>query len=142
MLIKMNLTEHFNSPVRFYLVHFRSMELAETLHFGRFWHAFPVGTGFLIDQDEKDTFTVHYPLQEGVSEVLDPHEVVHKMLGGCLGKWSIRIDEVLASSEWQPSFGIVERYSTETGRVHLSGDAGILPLLIAFFNFSCGLEKF
>lgn len=123
----MNLIERLNSPIRFHLVHFRSADLSEKLHFGRFWHAFPVGTGFLIDQDEKDTFTAHFPLPEGASEALDPHEVVYRMLGGCLGTWPIKIDEVLASSEWQPSFAIAEKYSTETGRVHLAGDAGIIP---------------
>ncbi|RAH51758.1 hypothetical protein BO85DRAFT_454603, partial [Aspergillus piperis CBS 112811] len=82
-------------PVRFYLVHFRSTELAQKLHFGHFWHAFPVATGFLIDQDEKDTFTAHYPLPAGITEPMDPREIVYKMLGGCLGKWQFKIDEVL-----------------------------------------------
>ncbi|KAI3008885.1 hypothetical protein CBS147346_2320 [Aspergillus niger] len=110
-------------PVRFYLVHFRSAELAQKLHFGRFWHAFPVGTGFLIDQNEEDTFTAHYPLPAGITEPMDPREIVYKMLGGCLGKWQIKIDEVLVHSEWQPSFSIAERYCTVNGRVLLAGDA-------------------
>ncbi|KAL2796952.1 FAD binding domain-containing protein [Aspergillus keveii] len=110
-------------PVRFYLVHFRSAELAQKLKFGRFWHAFPVGTGFMIDQDEKDTFTAHYPIPDGMHESLDPREVVYKMLGGCLGRWEIKIDEVLVHSEWQPSFSVAETYSTEKGHVLLAGDA-------------------
>ncbi|CEL00428.1 hypothetical protein ASPCAL00030 [Aspergillus calidoustus] len=110
-------------PVRFYLVHFRSAELAQKLKFARFWHAFPVGTGFLIDQDEKDTFTAHYPLPDGMEENLDPREVVCKMLGGCLGKWELKIDEVLVHSAWQPSFSVAESYSTDKGRVLLAGDA-------------------
>ncbi|KAJ0417538.1 FAD binding domain-containing protein [Aspergillus carlsbadensis] len=110
-------------PVRFYLVHFRSTELAQKLQFGRFWHAFPVGTGFLIDQDEKDIFTAHYPLPDGMNEKLDPREVVYKMLGGCLGRWEIKIDQVLVHSEWQPSFSVAESYSSEKGRVLLAGDA-------------------
>ncbi|CEJ62861.1 hypothetical protein PMG11_11346 [Penicillium brasilianum] len=110
-------------PVKFYLVHFRSAELAQRLQFGRFWHAFPVGTGFLIDQDEKDTFTAHYPLPDGITEPIDPKEIVYKMLGGCLGKWHIKIDEILVHSEWQPSFSIAESYCTENRRVLLAGDA-------------------
>ncbi|KAL2831603.1 FAD binding domain-containing protein [Aspergillus pseudoustus] len=110
-------------PVQFYLVHFRSAELAQKLHFGRFWHAFPVGSGFLIDQDEKDTFTAHYPIPDAMAEPIDTREVVYKMLGGCLGKWEIKIDEVLVHSQWQPSFSIAETYCTETGRVLLAGDA-------------------
>ncbi|PCG97466.1 Monooxygenase, FAD-binding [Penicillium occitanis (nom. inval.)] len=111
-------------PARFYLVHFKSAELAKNLQFGRFWHAFPAGTGFLIDQDEKSTFTAHYPLQDNISgSDLDPHDVVYKMIGGCLGSWQIKIDGVLVHSEWQPSFSIAERYSTANGRVFLAGDA-------------------
>ena len=113
------------SPARFYLVHFKSAELARNLKFGRFWHAFPAGTGFLIDQDEDETFTAHYPLQDNISgSDLDPHDVVYKMIGGCLGSWRIKIDEVLVHSEWQPSFSIAEHYSTANGRVFLAGDAG------------------
>ncbi|KAJ5710575.1 hypothetical protein N7488_004731 [Penicillium malachiteum] len=62
--------------VRFYLVHFKSAELAQRLHFGRFWHAFPVLNGFLIDQDEKNTFTAHYPLSNETAEPIDPQEIV------------------------------------------------------------------
>ncbi|KAJ5100578.1 hypothetical protein N7456_006630 [Penicillium angulare] len=110
-------------PVRFYLVHFRSAELAQKLNFGRFWHAFPVGTGFIIDQDEKDTFTAHYPLADGDTEPTDPYRMVYKVLGGCLGEWQIKIDEVLVHSKWQPSFSIAESYCTENGRVLLAGDS-------------------
>lgn len=122
-----------NSPVRFYLVHFKSAELAKRLHFGRFWHAFPVGTGFLIDQDEKDTFTAHYPLNGEENKPIDPRQIVYKMLGGCLGEWRIKIDEVLVHGEWQPSFSIAESYCTDIGRVMLAGDSGRTP------NSLCGL---
>ncbi|KAL2826601.1 FAD binding domain-containing protein [Aspergillus cavernicola] len=111
-------------PARFYLVHFRSTQLAKELQFGRFWHAFPTGSGFVIDQDGKDTFTAHYPLQESENNTaLDPREVIHKVLGGRNGPWPINVDEVLVHSEWQPNFSVAETYSTETGRVLLAGDA-------------------
>ncbi|KAJ5175577.1 uncharacterized protein N7482_001454 [Penicillium canariense] len=111
-------------PARFYLIHFRSAQLARELSFGRFWHAFTAGTGFLIDQDEKDTFTAHYPLTDDEKDgFLDPHEVIHKVLGGSKGKWPILIDEVLVHSEWQPSFSLAEDYSSKNGRVLLAGDA-------------------
>ncbi|KAJ5929220.1 hypothetical protein N7454_007068 [Penicillium verhagenii] len=122
-LVENSITDYFVSPARFHLAHFRSAELAQKLHFGRFWHAFPVGTGFVIDQEEKDTFTAHYPLTGGVADPTDPHEVVYKVLGGCLGEWRIKIDEILVHSEWQPSFSIAERYCTHGGRVMLAGDA-------------------
>ncbi|OJI99385.1 hypothetical protein ASPVEDRAFT_50850 [Aspergillus versicolor CBS 583.65] len=111
-------------PVRLYLVHFRSKQLASTLRFGRFWHAFLATGGFVIDQDGKDTFTAHYPLSEGESSrTLDPREVIQRVLGGYNGPWRITIDEVLVHSEWQPNFGIAEKYCTDGGRVFLAGDA-------------------
>ncbi|KAL4916619.1 FAD binding domain-containing protein [Aspergillus aurantiobrunneus] len=111
-------------PVRLYLVHFRSKHLASALRFGRFWHAFPAGGGFVIDQDGRDTFTAHYPLAEGESSAsLDPREVVYRVLGGYAGRWEVDIDSVLVHSEWQPSFGIAEKYATDAGRVVLAGDA-------------------
>jgi FAD-dependent monooxygenase len=92
----------------------------------------------MIDQDEKDTFTAHYPLPDGTNCNLDPREVVYKLLGGCLEKWEIKIDEVLVHSEWQPSFGVAERYSTEKGRVLLAGDAGTFsPPLLGILLLPC-----
>lgn len=70
---------------------------------------FPAGTGFVIDQDGKCTFTAQYYLQ-GDSSILDPHGVVYSVIGGCLGSWETKIDVVLVHSEWQPSFNIAERY--------------------------------
>jgi hypothetical protein len=50
------------SPERFLLAHFQSVELEE-LHFRHFWHVFPVSTRFLINQDKKDMgLAVTYPL--------------------------------------------------------------------------------
>ncbi|KAL2851576.1 hypothetical protein BJY01DRAFT_232846 [Aspergillus pseudoustus] len=86
--------EH-NSPTRFYLVDFRSAQLAQSRPFGRFWHVFPVGNGFIIDQDDQDTFTAHY----------------------------IAIDSILVHGRWQPSFRIVDSYISDGGRVLLAGDA-------------------
>lgn len=78
----------------------------------------------MIDQDEKDTFTAHYPLEGESGDCIDPHEIVYKTLGGSNGRWPIVIDEILVHSEWQPSFSIAEKYSTDGCRVFLAGDAG------------------
>lgn len=119
-----SVTDDWDRPVRLYLIHFRSKQLAAALHFGRFWHAFLATGGFVIDQDGKDTFTAHYPLSEGESSnTLDPREVIHRVLGGYNGSWRITIDEVLVHSEWQPNFSIAEKYRTDGGRVFLAGDA-------------------
>ncbi|KAL2864436.1 FAD binding domain-containing protein [Aspergillus lucknowensis] len=116
------------SPMRFYLVHFRSAQLARDSPFGEFWHAFPVGGGFIINQDGKDTFTAHYPLppatEPDISPSIDPYEAVYRVLGGYSGvAHRITIDEILVHSRWQPSFAIAERYATQNGRVLLAGDA-------------------
>jgi FAD-dependent monooxygenase len=90
----------------------------------------------MIDQDEKDTFTAHYPLRDVMQKALDPREVVYKMLGGCLGKWEIKIDEVLVHSEWQPSFSVARTYSSDKGRVLLAGDAGTYDSSSALLDFA------
>ncbi|PYI19832.1 FAD/NAD(P)-binding domain-containing protein [Aspergillus violaceofuscus CBS 115571] len=113
-------------PMRFYLVHFRSQELARSFPFGRCWHIFPTNGGFVLDQDDKDTFTAHFPvhlLPEG--QEIDPKEVVYRTLGGPLPsqKAVIQIDEILVHSAWTPNFSIAETYLSDGGRVVLAGDA-------------------
>ncbi|RAK72892.1 FAD/NAD(P)-binding domain-containing protein [Aspergillus fijiensis CBS 313.89] len=113
-------------PMRFYLVHFRSQELARSFPFGRCWHIFPTNGGFILDQDDKDTFTAHFPihlLPQG--EEIDPKDVVYRTLGGPLPsqKAVIQIDEILVHSAWTPNFSIAETYLSEGGRVVLAGDA-------------------
>ncbi|KAL3467716.1 FAD binding domain-containing protein [Aspergillus heterothallicus] len=113
-------------PTRYYLVHFRSAQLAESPPFGRFWHAFPVGGGFIIDQDSRDTFTAHYILpddDDGTSASLDPRGIIYSTLGGYAGPHQITIDSILIHGRWQPSFGIVDSYISDGGRVLLAGDA-------------------
>lgn len=104
---------------RFYLVHFRSQELAEKLTFGRPWHIFPIHSGFIIDQDGKDTFTAHYPVSKlPPGTKIDPREVVYRTLND-----KFKLDEVLVHSEWTPNFSIAEQYHTDSLRVLLAGDA-------------------
>ncbi|KAL4903291.1 hypothetical protein BDW74DRAFT_54084 [Aspergillus multicolor] len=129
-------------PARLQLVHFRSKVLASILddNNSRFWHAFPAGSGFLIDQDNKDTFTAHYPLppselpSEGPSKVrasgdhdaihdaipaLNPHEVIYRVIRDHTHHpkhprtpWNIPVDQILVSSLWNPRLGISSAYST------------------------------
>ncbi|CEL08773.1 hypothetical protein ASPCAL11918 [Aspergillus calidoustus] len=96
-------------PTRFYLVHFRSAQLAQSPPFRCFWHAFPIGSGFIINQDDQNTFTAHYllpPSDPGASEAIDPRDIVYKTLGGYAGAHQITIDSFLVHGRWQPSFGI------------------------------------
>ncbi|KAL4931896.1 FAD binding domain-containing protein [Aspergillus undulatus] len=116
-------------PARFYLVHFRSAALSNylTTRKTRFWHAFPANSGFIIDQDGKDTFTAHYPLLptlSATSPTPSPHEAIHKVLAGCCtDPFKFPIDTILAHSIWQPSFSIANSYISAYGRVLLAGDA-------------------
>ncbi|KAL4976858.1 FAD binding domain-containing protein [Aspergillus desertorum] len=129
-------------PARFHLVHFRSKALASILdrNKSRFWHAFPAGSGFLIDQDGKDTFTAHCPLTEneagasGTGEQdtpsgLDPRAAIYRVLGGhgVTGRyWELSIDEILVDSTWQPSLGVSAAYSNPSLLVFLAGDSAHL----------------
>jgi len=109
-----------------YLVHFRSKELAKLRPYGRFWHViFPSG-GFMIDQDEEDTFTCHLPIYDLHTDVskIDPREAAYECLGGTVGPFRFEIDEVLVHSAWRPNFCIAEKYKSDGGRVLLIGDSG------------------
>lgn len=111
-----------------FLVHFRSKDLAKRRPFGRFWHLiFPNG-GFIIDQDEDDTFTSHLPIRDLSTDVtrIDPREAVYKCLGGIDEPFEFEIDEILVSSAWRPSFSIADRYISDGGRILLAGDSGML----------------
>ncbi len=67
-----------------YLVHFTSKELANLRSFGRFWHGCPPNGSFIVDQDEKDTFTTHKFLADINADTskIDPAEMVYDVLGG------------------------------------------------------------
>jgi hypothetical protein len=78
----------------------------------------------MIDQDEKDTFTAHHPLGEDTKGTIDPYEIIYKTVSGCKGRWAISVDEIITHSEWQPSFSVAEKYSIDSCRVLLAGDAG------------------
>ncbi|PYH42624.1 FAD/NAD(P)-binding domain-containing protein [Aspergillus saccharolyticus JOP 1030-1] len=112
-------------PMRFHLVHFRSQQLARSFPFGRCWHIFPTSGGFILDQDDVDTFTAHFPVHLLPEGNLDPKEVVYRTLGGPhpSEKAVIQIDEILVHSTWTPNFSIAEKYVSDGGRVVLAGDA-------------------
>jgi 2-polyprenyl-6-methoxyphenol hydroxylase-like FAD-dependent oxidoreductase len=112
-------------PIALFLVHFRSRELAQNMPFGKFWHMFPPFGGFLIDQDEEGTFTVHMDLDSIDQDVskIDPCEWVYKCFGGAGEPHRFKIDEILVSSSWRPNFSIAEHYLSTGGRIILAGDA-------------------
>lgn len=115
-----------SSPVALFMVHFKSRDLAERRPFGRFWHLVPPCEGFIIDQDENDTFTAHMALENLSQDVskIDPYEWVYKVFGGAGEPFRFKIDEILVTSVWRPNFAIAEHYLSSGGRILLAGDAG------------------
>ena len=83
-----------------------------------FWHIFPINSGFIIDQDSKDTFTALYPVNKLLPGTkIDPREVVYRTLDS-----KFKIDEVLVHSEWTPNSSIAKQYHRQSQRVFIAGD--------------------
>lgn len=119
------LTGSLSSPMTNFLVHFRSRDLERLHKQGQFWHIFFCNGGVIISQNEKDIWTVHMPIPPGTNtELLDPYEVVFKVLGGSSGGYKIDIDEILVTSAWIGHICVAEHYRSNRGRVFLAGDAG------------------
>lgn len=108
-----------------YLTHFRSKELARLRPYGRFWHTFFTSGGWLVDQDEIDTFTSNLPIDLNTDITkIDPKETVYENLGSFHAPFRFEIDEVMVSSAWRPNYCIADRYTSEGGRIILAGDSG------------------
>ncbi|OQU98704.1 FAD binding domain-containing protein [Cladophialophora immunda] len=109
----------------FYLVHFKSTDLARLQKYGQYWHIFFTSGAAVIAQNQVDTWTVHKPIGLDVDHSqLDPHETIAEVLGGSTGTpYPIKVDEILATSSWRPNICIADRYRSAGGRVFLSGDS-------------------
>ncbi|KIW81594.1 hypothetical protein Z517_04620 [Fonsecaea pedrosoi CBS 271.37] len=109
----------------FYLVHFRSTDLARLRKCGQFWHIFFTSGAAVIAQNEIDTWTVHKPIALDVDHTkLDPYETIAEVLGGSTGTpYPIKVDEILVTSSWRPNICIADRYRSTGGRIFLSGDS-------------------
>lgn len=119
-------TKSKKSPYVMYLTHFRSKELARLRPYGRFWHTFFTSGGWIVDQDEIDTFTSNLPIRDLDTDItkIDPKETVYENLGSFHAPFKFEIDEVLVSSAWRPNYCIADRYTSEGGRIILAGDSG------------------
>ncbi|KAJ4194764.1 hypothetical protein NW759_016480 [Fusarium solani] len=112
------------APMAMFLVHFKSRDLTRLHKQGQFWHIFFTAGSVIISQDEVDTWTAHLPISLDTDwKSLDPRESVYKVLGGSHGPFPIKIDEVLVCSAWRPSIAIAQRYTSDSLRVFLVGDA-------------------
>ncbi|KAJ4154470.1 hypothetical protein NW754_001419 [Fusarium falciforme] len=112
------------APMAMFLVHFKSRDLTRLHKQGQFWHIFFTTGSVIISQDEVDTWTAHLPISLDTDwKSLDPKESVYKVLGGSHSPFPIEIDEVLVCSAWRPSIAIAQRYTSDSLRVLLVGDA-------------------
>jgi 2-polyprenyl-6-methoxyphenol hydroxylase-like FAD-dependent oxidoreductase len=118
-------------PIPAFLIHFRSEELGELRPFGRYWHAVNFGMGAVINQNDKDIFTINMYILPGTDMTeLDPYESIYRVLGTASSPLKIKIDEVMVHSCWKPKVAVAERWLSEGRRVLLAGDAGTYMRII------------
>ncbi|RHZ53582.1 uncharacterized protein CDV56_106449 [Aspergillus thermomutatus] len=95
------------------LVHFKSKDLDVLHRQGQFWHLFLSQDAVVINQDEKDTWTVHIPLTPGADENdLNPEEMVYAALGDAGAPQKFKIDQILVTTHQNIPFG---GYGMNTG---------------------------
>ncbi|GMF74872.1 unnamed protein product [Aspergillus oryzae] len=112
-----------------FMVHFRSKELTKLSPFGKWWHAFGLHGGFMIDQDDVDTYTCHEPCSADAAAIRElqehPEEIPYRVLGSLGKPYKFKIDEIMLANAWRPNFGLADSYVSRDGhgRVFLCGDA-------------------
>jgi 2-polyprenyl-6-methoxyphenol hydroxylase-like FAD-dependent oxidoreductase len=119
----------------FALVHFRSLDLTNLHALGQFWHVYTSNAAVLISQNETDTWTLHQDLGPQLDDpdpIGDPREFVARALGR-----PIVIDEVLASSVWQPNAMLADSYGRD--RILLAGDAVHTMIPTGGYGMNTGL---
>lgn len=125
----------------FYLVHFRSSDLAALQKQGQFWHVLFLSGAVIISQNERDIWTVHTVVPPGVDpSTLDPYTTVAKSLGANTGKpYEVNIDEVLVHNTWQPSIFVNDKYTSAKSRVFLAGDSAHQLVPTGGYGFNTGV---
>ncbi|KAJ5279449.1 hypothetical protein N7478_004821 [Penicillium angulare] len=113
----------------FFMVHFRSKELTKLSPFGRWWHAFGIHGGFMIDQEDTDIYTCHQPCSADAAAIQElqehPEEIPYRVLGSVGKPYRFKIDEIMIANAWRPNFALADSYVSHDGRgrVFLGGDA-------------------
>ncbi|KAH7161082.1 FAD-binding domain-containing protein [Dactylonectria macrodidyma] len=131
-------------PATFLLIHFKSRDLENLHKQGRFWHLFMLKDGAfggaVIAQDEKEIFTVHFPLAPGVDEsAIASEDAVYTVLGGLYQPFKIKIDEVLVRSTFQPSIAVANSFSGPNHRLFLAGDSAHMNIPTGGYGMNTGL---
>jgi 2-polyprenyl-6-methoxyphenol hydroxylase-like FAD-dependent oxidoreductase len=102
--------------VRFFMIHYRTPARDLMQRFGIAWHyQSPVG-GTLIAQDDKEIWTLHNIVPDGVNPAdIDPKRFLFESLG-------MEFDvEILQANPWTPHLVVADSYGR--GRVWLGGDS-------------------
>ncbi|CAG9988752.1 unnamed protein product [Clonostachys byssicola] len=128
----------------FLLVHFKSHDVEHLHKQGRFWHLFMFANGTfggaVISQDEKDIFTVHYPLLNGVDESsISSEDAIYTVLGGLHEPYKIRIDEVLVRSTFRPSIAVANSFASPNLRIFFAGDSAHQNIPTGGYGMNTGL---
>ena len=103
---------------RMYMIHFKSPDRAFFERFGQAWHiqSAAAGSGTIISQNDRDTWTIHIPLSGGIdADTLDPREMLFKAVGGefeC---------EIVVANAWRPRLCVADSFGA--GRVWMAGDS-------------------
>lgn len=98
-----------------YMIHFRSEARELLQRFGIAWH-YQNGSGVLVAQNDRDTWTLHVFLPPGTDAgALDPRVLVEQWVGAPFPF------EVLVANPWSAHYLVAHQY--RAGRVLLAGDS-------------------
>ncbi|KAJ2902437.1 hypothetical protein MKZ38_000566 [Zalerion maritima] len=111
---------------------------------GRFWHLFTLKDGefggAVICQDEKEIFTVHFPLPpDSDGSSISSEEAVWTVLGGMHEPYPIKIDEILVRSTYGPSIAVARNFAGPQLRVFFAGDSAHQNIPTGGYGMNTGL---
>ena len=105
-------------------VHLKSSDKNLLFSQGHYWHANMLNGAIIVNQDERDTFTIHTLVPPDVDlSSMKSSELVNRAVGGMLGPVNVKIDELLCRGEWAAKVAIADTFRSKAGRVFLAGDA-------------------
>lgn len=98
-----------------FMTHFRSDASELLMRWGNAWH-YQSAYGTLISQNDRDVFTLHTRVPEGMAvESVDPRQLVAQFVGKEI------LMEVLVANPWVPHLVVADTY--RKGRVLMAGDS-------------------
>ena len=124
--------EGSEKPRAMFMIHWTSPDLALFEHYGTAWHLQSVAGWTVISQNDKDTWTVHLPLDAiGDWENRDPKEILFQFMG-CEFECEIKV-----ANPWYPRLALADSYGQ--GRVWLAGDSAHQVIPTGGYGMNSGL---